>query len=179
MPGWNASARHWFESDTTPGYAGLVTERADIRALGVNDLPAMRAMLAMFGRAFQDADSYTARQPDDGYLRNLLAGEHFIAIAAFDRATVVGGLAGYVLPKFEQARSEFYIYDLAVDEAHRRRGLATGMIEALKTIARRRGVYVIYVQADHGDDPAVALYTRLGTREDVMHFDIDPREVST
>lgn len=25
-----------------------------------------------------------------------------------------------------------------------------------------------------GDDPAVALYTKLGVREDVMHFDIAP-----
>jgi hypothetical protein len=30
------------------------------------------------------------------------------------------------------------------------------------------------VQADYGDDPAVALYTKLGVREDVMHFDILP-----
>ena len=33
---------------------------------------------------------------------------------------VVGGLAAYELRKFEQARSEFYLYDLAVSEAHRR-----------------------------------------------------------
>jgi aminoglycoside 3-N-acetyltransferase I len=31
---------------------------------------------------------------------------------------------------------------------------------------------VIYVQADHGDDPAIELYTKLGVREDVLHFDI-------
>jgi aminoglycoside 3-N-acetyltransferase I len=31
---------------------------------------------------------------------------------------------------------------------------------------------VIYVQADHVDPPAVALYTKLGVREDVLHFDI-------
>lgn len=30
------------------------------------------------------------------------------------------------------------------------------------------------VQADHGQDAAVALYSKLGTREDVMHFDIPP-----
>jgi aminoglycoside 3-N-acetyltransferase I len=28
------------------------------------------------------------------------------------------------------------------------------------------------VQADYGDDPAIALYEKLGRREDVMHFDI-------
>ena len=33
---------------------------------------------------------------------------------------------------------------------------------------------MIFVQADTGveDQPAIALYTKLGTREDVLHFDI-------
>jgi len=83
-------------------------------------------------------------------------------------------MAGYVLRKFEQRRSEFYIYDLAVLADHRRQGLASAMIRELQHLAAERGIYVIYVQADHGDDPAVALYTRLGVREDVMHFDIPP-----
>jgi aminoglycoside 3-N-acetyltransferase I len=37
----------------------------------------------------------------------------------------VGGLIAYELEKFERARSELYIYDLAVAEDHRRRGVAT------------------------------------------------------
>jgi aminoglycoside 3-N-acetyltransferase I len=84
----------------------------------------------------------------------------------------VGALAGYELQKFEKERSEFYIYDLAVAAAARRRGIATALIEALKPIAASRGAQVIFVQADHGDDPAIALYTKLGRREDVLHFDI-------
>ncbi len=59
-------------------------------------------------------------------------------------------------------------------ESHRRRGIATAMIEELKRLAAQRGIYVIFVQADYGDDPAIALYTKLGTREDVLHFDIEP-----
>jgi aminoglycoside 3-N-acetyltransferase I len=31
---------------------------------------------------------------------------------------------------------------------------------------------VVYVQADYVDPPAIALYTKLGTREEVLHFDI-------
>jgi aminoglycoside 3-N-acetyltransferase I len=38
-----------------------------------------------------------------------------------------------------------------------------------------RGAYVISVQADPPDAPAVALYTKLGTREDALHFDIAVR----
>lgn len=51
------------------------------------------------------------------------------------------------------------------------------MIEELKRVALASGAYVIYVQADHGDEPAIALYTKLGVRVDVLHFDIQPGEI--
>jgi aminoglycoside 3-N-acetyltransferase I len=86
---------------------------------------------------------------------------------------VVGGLAAYELDKFEQDRREIYIYDLAVLEGHRREGIATGMIDALRKIAAERDVYVIFVQADLEDGPAIALYESLGTKETAHHFDID------
>lgn len=133
----------------------------------------MRRMLAMFGHAFDDVPTYTAHQPGDAYLRDLLASPTFVAIAARAGDAVIGGLAGYVLPKFEQARSEFYLYDLAVDDAWRRQGVATALIARLQALAAERGIHVVFVQADYGDDPAIALYTKLGTREDVMHFDLD------
>lgn len=145
-----------------------------IKTLGPRDVGTIRAMLAMFGEAFAERDAYSARQPSDAYLGALLARDDFIAIAALDGAEVIGGLAAYVLPKFEQARSEIYIYDLAVAEGHRRRGIATAMIEHLKAAAAAHSAWVIYVQADREDEPAVRLYTKLGRREDVLHFDIQP-----
>ena len=56
--------------------------------------------------------------------------------------------------------------------AHLRAGAS--MIDLVDVAGKlgARGAWVVFVQADYGDDPAVALYTRLGTREDVMHFDI-------
>jgi ribosomal protein S18 acetylase RimI-like enzyme len=86
--------------------------------------------------------------------------------------TIVGGLVAYVLPKFEQARSEIYIFDLAVAANVRRQGIATALVARLKEIACERGAWVIYVQAELTDAPAIALYTKLGAREDVLHFDI-------
>ena len=50
--------------------------------------------------------------------------------------------------------------------------MATGLIGALKCIAKERQVYVIFVQADRSDIAAIALYESLGTKEDVHHFDI-------
>ena len=48
------------------------------------------------------------------------------------------------------------------------------MIKYLQAAAVSRGACVIFVQADLGDEPAIGLYTKLGIREDVLHFDIEP-----
>src|SRR5262249_18999440 len=144
----------------------------EVRVLAAGDAPALRRMLRLFGEVFDDLPTYTAQQPDDAYLERLLRSDTFVAVAAVSEQRLVGGIAGYVLPKFEQPRAELYIYDVAVDPGFRRRGIATAMIERLKRLAVERGIYVIFVQADYGDDAAVALYARLGRREDVMHFDI-------
>lgn len=151
-------------------------ETVDVRVLEADDVVLARAMLDLFGREFDDEVTYSHKQPEDRYLQRVLGSDSFVALVAQVDNRVVGALAGYVLPKFEQARSEFYIYDLAVDAGHRRRGIATALIERLKRLASTRGIYVIFVQADHGDDAAIALYTRLGRREDVLHFDIAPRD---
>ncbi|ACL72905.1 AAC(3)-I family aminoglycoside N-acetyltransferase [Thioalkalivibrio sulfidiphilus] len=146
----------------------------DIRHLTPNDVPLMKALLTTFGEAFNEQETYTSNPPSDDYLERLLGGDSFIALAALKNRVVIGGIAAYELKKFEQERSEVYIYDLAVAIGHRREGIATMLIEKLKEIAAMRGAYVIFVQADTGieDVPAVALYTKLGRREDVLHFDI-------
>jgi aminoglycoside 3-N-acetyltransferase I len=150
----------------------------DVRQLGADDIPLLTALLTTFGEAFNDLDTYTANRPREAYLRRLLGDESFIALAAVKSGAVVGGIAAYELKKFEQERSEIYIYDLAVAAAHRREGIATALIEKLKEVAARREAYVIFVQADTGveDEPAIALYTKLGRREDVLHFDISVRD---
>ena len=153
-----------------------------IQHLSTPDAALLRGLTAMFGQAFEDTQTYGEAPPGREYLQRLLAREHFIALAAFDRndgqegdpkGAIVGGLVAYELQKFERERSEIYIYDLAVAESHRRQGIATSLIEELKVIARARGAYVIFVQADYVDPPAIALYAKLGRREEVLHFDID------
>jgi aminoglycoside 3-N-acetyltransferase I len=143
-----------------------------VRRLGPGDLALMRGMLTLFGEVFAEPDTYGGAVPDDAYLARLLGKPTFIALVAIAGHDVIGGLAAYELEKFEQARSEIYIYDLAVAAAHRRRGIATALIERVCQIGDQCGAHVVFVQADPGDDPAIALYGKLGRREDVHHFDI-------
>jgi aminoglycoside 3-N-acetyltransferase I len=146
----------------------------NIRLLGPDDVALLEAVAETFGKAFDDEQTYCGARPSFAYLERLLGSDYFIALAALEDGEVVGGLAAYELRKFEQERSEIYIYDLAVAEAYRRRGIATTLIGELRKLAMARGAWVIYVQADLGDEPAIALYTKVGAREDVLHFDIAP-----
>jgi len=154
---------------------GQVTARMmrQVRHLSAHDVPAMRRLSAMFAGAFEDSQSSESQPPSDAYLREFLSRRDAIVLAASDETgAVTGGLVAYVLVKFEQERSEIYIYDLAVAETHRRLGIGTRLVEELRRVAKEIGAYVIYVQADPPDAPAVAFYESLGTREDVYHFDI-------
>ncbi|WP_429911444.1 AAC(3)-I family aminoglycoside N-acetyltransferase [Glycocaulis sp.] len=148
----------------------------EIVRLAQDDTALFAEWLTLFGKAFEEPDTYTGAMPSAGYRDRLLANPDFIALAAVDSGEVVGALAAYVLVKFEQERSEIYIYDLAVDEAHRRKGVATALVNETRRLAHDVGAWVVYVQADHVDPPAVALYTKLGAREDVLHFDMTPLE---
>jgi aminoglycoside 3-N-acetyltransferase I len=144
----------------------------DVERLGSGQVPAMRDALRVFADAFDEQENFFAAPPSDEYLQRLLSDPRFVLIVARIDEEVVGALSAYELVKYERERSEFYIYDLAVAEAFRRHGVATALIEALKPIAKSAGGWVIFVQADRVDDPAVALYRKLGVEEEPLHFDI-------
>ncbi|WP_370228609.1 AAC(3)-I family aminoglycoside N-acetyltransferase [Cognatishimia sp.] len=145
-----------------------------VKRLRAGDMDAARALNALFGRCFSDPATYCETPPEGAYLTALLNKPHVVALVALHDGDVCGGLVAYELEKFEQARSEIYIYDLAVDEALRRQGVATALIAEVSRIAQQRGAWVSFVQADNEDAPAVALYEKLGFREEVLHFDIPP-----
>lgn len=138
------------------------------------DVALMRQVLSLFSDVFNEPAHYMSNQPTDEYLQRLLSGGGFYVLAAFDGDLMIGALTAYELQKYEMARREFYIYDLAVTATHRRRGVATALIMRLKQIAAIRGAYVMLIQADTAeeDKPAIALYTKLGKRSEILHFEI-------
>ena len=116
-----------------------VLSDVSIQQLTPNDVPLMRDLLATLGEAFEDVSTYGGNRPSDAYLQQLLASDYFIAVVASRGGQVVGGIAAYELKKFEQQRSEIYIYDLAVAEAHRRQGIATALIRGPQEDSRGSG----------------------------------------
>lgn len=143
-----------------------------IRRLGPGDVAALRDLNGVFAEAFEEPDVYLGAPPTDAWLDRLLARPDFAAFVAEDGARVVGGLTLYLFDKPEQAWSEGYLYDLAMTEGHRRRGIARALIGAACDWAAAQGASVVYVQAHKGDDPAIALYTSLTAREEILHFEL-------
>ncbi|MCG9875992.1 MAG: GNAT family N-acetyltransferase [Leptospiraceae bacterium] len=150
-----------------------------IKLLDKSSVEYLKELNVLFSHAFDDQENYQKFSPSDNYLNKLLSKEDILCYVALEklenqtqREILVGGLVAYVLEKFEQERKEIYIYDLAVDERFRRKGIARSLINALKVKAKEISASVIYVQADYGDDPAIQLYTSMGVKEKVLHFDI-------
>lgn len=134
------------------------------------------ALLVVFGKASDDSATYGARRPGPDLCRAASRGpETFVALVAMKDDALVGGLTAYELVKFEQQRSAICNRDFAVSAEHRRHGIATGSAAHLRTIARECGAYVVFVQADPVVGPAAAIQSRMGPREDVLHFDIAVR----
>jgi aminoglycoside 3-N-acetyltransferase I len=151
-----------------------MSQTFEIVRLGGADAPRMTALNTLFAEVFEDPQSYAAAPPDEPYLARVLSRPQTIVLVAEADGAMVGGLVAYELEKLEQARSEIYLYDLAVREAFRRRGVATALIAKLQRIATVQGAWVVMVQGDYGDEPALALYRKLGVQEEVLHFDIPP-----
>ena len=57
-----------------------------------------------------------------------------------------------------------YVHDVEVAEAHRRRGIATSLVEAALGAARRSGSDRLWLLTEAGNEPANALYRALGGR---------------
>jgi aminoglycoside 3-N-acetyltransferase I len=144
----------------------------EIERLSSRQIAEMREALRVFADSFEEEENFFSAPPGDAYLRRLLSDGRFVLLAAKSDDKVVGALSAYELMKYEQERSEFYIYDLAVAKPFRRRGIARSLIEALKPIARDAGAWVVFVQADREDEPAVALYRSMGVEEQPLHFDL-------
>lgn len=89
----------------------------DIHQLSPQDIPLLRSLNTLFGCVFNEPDAYCAEPPSDAYLSGLLAKEGLIVLVALMAGQVVGGLVAYELDKFERARRELYIYDLACGSA--------------------------------------------------------------
>jgi len=105
---------------------------------------------------------------------DLATAERFLAtpghhlLMAFDDDAAAGFVSGVELTHPDKG-TEMFLYELAVDEAFRRRGIGKALVEELIAIARAHGCYDMWVLTDHDNDAALATYRTTGTTGESGH----------
>ena len=100
--------------------------------------------------------------------RRFLAGEGNHLLVAYVDGLAAGFVSG-VETTHPDKGTELLVYELAVDEQHRRRGFARALLEALKDIANRRGCYGMWVLTDASNHAALAAYASAGASREGSH----------
>jgi aminoglycoside 3-N-acetyltransferase I len=129
-----------------------------IRRLVAGDEALADALFGLMSRVLDDPHMPT----DLAYRRALLRRRELWIVAAFSQEKIVGGLTAHALPMTRAARSELFIYDLAVDPPCQRRGIGRALIEFLREHALVGSTSDAFVLAEADDDDAIAFYRAIG-----------------
>ena len=133
--------------------AGIVVKR-----LGAADVVLALETFRLMAEVFDEG----VGELTEGYVSALIGRADFWAMAALEDDRPIGGITAHVLPMTRSEARELFIYDLAVQPTHQRRGVGRLLVETLCRDAAAAGVPVAFVPADVEDDHAIAFYEALG-----------------
>jgi ribosomal protein S18 acetylase RimI-like enzyme len=92
----------------------------------------------------------------------LLADERTLFLVAFEDTEPIGFVLAYELIRRHGLRSQVLVYEVEVDERHRRGGIGTALMHELERLARARGAREGWVLTDGTNAPAMAFYEAVG-----------------
>ena len=145
-----------------------------IRKLEESDVAIAQELFILFKKVFFDLVITQDDLPDKEYIQSLLAKDSFHIFVALDGDVIIGGVTLFELDMYMKKSKEAYIYDIAVDKTVRHKGVATALVDAIRSYGQDRGIEVVFVEASTNDIDAVAFYESLGIeKEYVTHFNIE------
>ena len=125
----------------------------EIRALEPGDEEAVVAAQHLFdGPARAEATARFLEEPGSHLLVGYVDGEP-------------AGFVSGVEVTHPDKGTEMFLFELAVGEAHRRRGHGRALIEALELLARERGCVGMFVFVDDDNEAGRAAYRSAGGRD--------------
>jgi ribosomal protein S18 acetylase RimI-like enzyme len=104
------------------------------------------------------AAAYERPIPGEG---DVLRDERAHVLAAFREDRPVGYALVYVFARID-GRKMAFLYDVGVEEAFRRQGVAREVLEAAKDTMREAGAYKMFVLTEEDNEAAMALYAAAG-----------------
>ena len=107
--------------------------------------------------------------PDSAATKRFLTEPTHHLLVAYDGNLPVGFASGIEVTHPDKG-TEMFLYELAVDEPVRRRGIGTALLQALDALARERGCYGMFVFTDADNDAARATYAKAGAKTPSSHL---------
>lgn len=98
--------------------------------------------------------------------RRFLANPDNLLVAGRLNGEIVGFLTAYRLQRFDDRVAEVLLYEIGVDEAHRRHGVARAMIDSMLAWAAETGATESWVLTQDDNVAALALYAATGAERD-------------
>lgn len=105
----------------------------------------------------------------EGDPEGLLADSRTLMLVAFDGDRPVGFVLAHELPRRHGDPAKLFVYEVDVAESHRRRGIATALLERLAELARARGIRTGFVLTEPDNGPANSLYRDLGAATEAVN----------
>ena len=130
---------------------GIGADSVRLERLGPGDEPRLQSVCGLFKErvpSVEEAARFLAR--DDIH----------VWVAEVD-GEPAGFAYAYVLLRVDGDRSVF-LYELAVDERRRRRGIGRALVEAARSAAEREGVLKMWVDTSYDNEPARRTYESAG-----------------
>ena len=95
-----------------------------------------------------------------------LPGHHLLM--AFEGDVAAGFVSGIEMTHPDKG-TEMFLYELAVGEAFRRRGIGRALVQTLLETARARGCYDMWVLTDDDNEAALGTYRTTGATDESGH----------
>lgn len=108
-------------------------------------------------------DLFDTPPTEEGARRFLeMPGHHLVL--AIEGYRPVGFVSGVEMGHPDKG-TEMFVYELAVDPAQQRRGIASALLRELQAIATERGCSALWTVTDTDNEAALATYRSLGARD--------------
>jgi len=118
---------------------------------------------------FEEDEGETATLPSDEYLKNLLAKNDYHVLVALEENTLAGGLTAYEL-LLPAGFTELFLYEIAVKEEFRRKGIARRLVQELNALGKQRGCSETFVFTTPGEEAPSKFYASLGGRREATEM---------
>ena len=122
-------------------------------------------LLASAIRTLIPEDERDGGVASDVHLRRALENPACYFIVCLVDSTPVGYLSAYGFPAVDADCIQVYLYDIVVAESHRRRGIASRMIEELKRYCEEDEADHIWVGTALENEPAHRTFERTGAQK--------------